>query len=56
MPAKNKPASLIQPKIIFDPTQVKFLKIIAKPIKALPKWHEAKGKPGWIFVNEIVVN
>jgi len=56
MPAKNEPASLIQPKVVFDPVQVKLLKIVAKPIKILPKWHPAKGKPGWIFVNEIVVN
>ena len=55
MPAKNEPASLIQPKIVFNPAQVKFLKIIAKPVKAPPKW-QSKGKPTWIFVNEIVVN
>ena len=56
MPSKNEPASLIDPKIIFDPVQVKVLKIVAKPIRALPKWHGGKGKPGWVFVNEIVVN
>jgi hypothetical protein len=56
MPAKKDPTSLMQPKIIFNPTQVKFIKIVAKPVKALPKWHQAKGKPGWIFINEIVVN
>jgi hypothetical protein len=56
MPGKDEPASLIQPKLLFDPTQVKVLKIVAKPIRALPKWHSGKGKPGWVFINEIVVN
>jgi hypothetical protein len=55
MPVKNEPAELIQPKIAFNSSEVKCLKIIAKPIKALPKWHDGKGKPGWVFLNEIIV-
>jgi uncharacterized membrane protein len=32
------------------------LKFVAKPIKKLPKWHYAKGKPSWVFVDEVFVN
>ena len=32
------------------------MKVIAKPIKKLPAWHPAKGKPSWVFVDEVLVN
>lgn len=32
------------------------LKIIAHPLKKMPAWHEAKGKPAWFFVDEILLN
>src|SRR5207247_1590364 len=56
VPAKNEPAELIQPIIEFDSARLKCLKIVAKTIKSLPKWHDGKGKKGWIFLNEIVVH
>jgi len=35
---------------------VSCLKLIAKPIYKLPQWHPAKGKPSWVFADEIFVN
>lgn len=32
------------------------IKIVAKPIYKLPSWHPAKGKPSWVFADEIFVN
>ncbi|HTD40221.1 MAG TPA: chitobiase/beta-hexosaminidase C-terminal domain-containing protein, partial [Mucilaginibacter sp.] len=32
------------------------MKFVAKPIKKLPAWHPAKGKPSWVFVDEVFVN
>jgi len=32
------------------------MKVIAKPIKKLPAWHPAKGKPSWVFMDEVLVN
>ncbi|HTI58767.1 FN3 associated domain-containing protein [Mucilaginibacter sp.] len=32
------------------------IKVIAKPIYKLPDWHPAKGKPSWVFVDEVLVN
>jgi uncharacterized membrane protein len=56
MPAKNESSSMIQANLAFPPTQLKILKIVAKPIQAPPKWYETKSAGGWIFINEIVVN
>jgi len=56
MPVKSEPSSLNPLQISFTPATVKCLKIIAQPIKALPKWHPGKGKPGWVLVSEVVVD
>jgi uncharacterized membrane protein len=32
------------------------IKLVAKPIYKLPDWHPAKGKPSWIFADEVFVN
>ncbi|MBE7169437.1 MAG: chitobiase/beta-hexosaminidase C-terminal domain-containing protein [Williamsia sp.] len=40
----------------FTPVQVQFLKVIAVPVSKLPAWHPGKGKPGWVFTDEILVN
>jgi uncharacterized membrane protein len=32
------------------------IKLVAKPIYKLPAWHPAKGKPSWIFADEIFLN
>lgn len=56
MPKKYEDAKMIQQKISFAPAEVKYLKIIAKPLQKLPKWHDGKGQRAWIFLSEIVVN
>ncbi len=40
----------------FKPEHVSILKIIAKPIHALPSWHSSKGQRGHFFVDELGVN
>lgn len=32
------------------------IKLVAKPIYKLPAWHPAKGKPSWVFADEIFLN
>ncbi|WP_018615588.1 FN3 associated domain-containing protein [Segetibacter koreensis] len=56
MPAKDEPPSVVPEQVTFASTPVKYLKIIAKPIKSLPQWHSSKGKPGWTLVSEVVAN
>jgi len=36
--------------------RVSCIKLVAKPIKTVPDWHQAKGKPGWIFMDEVLIN
>ncbi len=32
------------------------IKVVARPIAKLPAWHYAKGKPSWVFADELFVN
>jgi len=34
----------------------RFVRIIAKNIKECPNWHRGKGKPAWLFIDEISIN
>lgn len=34
---------------------VKFLKIVVKPLSKMPPWHDAKGEPAWFFIDEVVL-
>lgn len=34
----------------------KFIKLVAKPLRKLPDWHQGKGQPAWIFVDEVLFN
>ncbi len=39
----------------FPETSARYLKIKAEVIKALPEWHSGAGRPGFLFVDEIIV-
>lgn len=39
--------------VTFDPVNTRYVKIKANSVKSLPAWHGAKGKPGFLFVDEI---
>ncbi len=56
VPQKNEPGLLMQQTVSFKPIAVRCIKIIAQPLKVIPKWHAAKGQKGWVFLNEVVVN
>lgn len=55
-PAKDEPSRLIQDRVHFAPAEVQCIKLVVQPVRSLPQWHDAKGKPGWAFISEIVVN
>ena len=40
----------------FKPTEIKFIKLLVKPVAKLPAWHAGKGEKAWIFVDEVFVN
>lgn len=56
MPTKQESPQLVIQKVSFNAASVKVLKVLARHVVKLPEWHPGKGKPGWVFVNEIVVN
>ncbi len=40
----------------FPAKPVQCMRIIARPVNALPAWHPGKGDKAWIFTDEIFVN
>ena len=40
----------------FSKQKIQFLRINLVPVAKLPHWHPGKGKPGWIFLDEILFN
>lgn len=40
----------------FAKQKVRFLKINISPVAKLPAWHAGKGKPAWVFIDEILFN
>jgi hypothetical protein len=56
MPLKDTSSLPMRNEITFPQTPLQYLKIVARPLKQLPAWHKEKGKPGWVYISEIVVN
>ncbi len=56
LPTKNEPGTMVQQVFSFAPTSLKCIKIVANPIQSLPQWHGGKGKKGWVFLSELVLN
>lgn len=40
----------------FPETRLNFIKVIAVPLAKIPEWHNEKGKKGWVFIDEVMVN
>jgi hypothetical protein len=40
----------------FKPVELKYMKVVMKPVAKLPKWHSGKGEKGWVFTDEVFVN
>jgi hypothetical protein len=56
MPSKNEPAAVAPVLATFPETTVRYLKITAQPLAALPKWSNEKKETPWMLLSEIVVN
>lgn len=37
-------------------TQFRFYRVSVSNVKKMPQWHAAKGKPAWVFIDEIFLN
>jgi uncharacterized membrane protein len=57
-PQKKGDADLLQGLVckLNEGQPITCIKFVAKTIKKLPAWHPAKGKPSWVFVDEVFVN
>jgi hypothetical protein len=55
----NQPKGYIPPGVEALEIPVKstesytFYKVVARPVKKLPQWHDAKGEKAWFFIDEI---
>jgi mono/diheme cytochrome c family protein len=54
MPTTPIGANLL--KASFSPVAVRYIKMQAHPLPALPVWHTGKGLPAWFFVSEVIIN
>jgi len=48
-------SALLFPRIEFPRKEVQHLIIIVKSTDKIPEWHQGKGTPGWLFVDEIIL-
>ena len=56
MPVKGDRPSLKLIEGKFKPTTVAYLKIVAKPLAEMPKWHRNAGKKALLLVDEMFIN
>lgn len=53
---KGQASSLLELKVSFEPRALQYIKIVAKPVRAVPEWLNNKRPPGWVFVSEVIVD
>ncbi|MBS0000842.1 MAG: chitobiase/beta-hexosaminidase C-terminal domain-containing protein [Cyclobacteriaceae bacterium] len=51
----NEPSGFRYFSCPINPEPFTHLVITVTPLERLPEWHEAKGKPGWFFVDEVIL-
>ncbi|HEV7378202.1 MAG TPA: FN3 associated domain-containing protein, partial [Dyadobacter sp.] len=56
MPAKGDKPVLKTAETSFKTERVTCLKIMARPVNAIPDWHKSKGKRALLLVDEVFVN
>jgi hypothetical protein len=52
-PSAERRTHVIAIPVVTGP--VRYLRVVARGIDPLPEWHPGAGSPGWIFVDEIIV-
>ena len=55
-PKNGEERALIKVEAKFKSQSISYLKIITKNLKKLPAWHQGKGEPAWIFIDELFLN
>ncbi|MES2332683.1 MAG: discoidin domain-containing protein [Bacteroidota bacterium] len=55
-PKKMIPTVTYLHSLHFKPASFRYIKLQGTRIKKLPDWHPGKGKPGWFFMSEVIVD
>lgn len=50
------PTNVFLYTLAFKPIEIRYIKLQGQPIKKLPLWHGGKGKPGWFFMSEVIID
>lgn len=50
---KSVKSGVTQVELEFEPSRHNYYLVKAKTVDKLPSWHKSKGKPGWLFVDEL---
>lgn len=53
---KSIPTGAFLYSLHFKQVDIRYIKLQGQPIKKLPLWHGGKGKPGWFFMSEVIIN
>ncbi|WP_353620892.1 DUF2231 domain-containing protein [Flavihumibacter fluvii] len=54
-PSKDSSAYQASYVVNFNPVRLTHIRLLIKPVNALPKWHNGKGEKGWLFTDEIFI-
>jgi hypothetical protein len=41
---------------VYKPADIRFMKVVIKPVSSMPTWHQEKGHKAMVFVDEVFVN
>lgn len=52
---ESDPNGLHEHKSTFNPTTARYVHVVASSEKSIPAWHGGKGKPAFLFVDEIII-
>lgn len=53
---ESDPNQVYKHSLTFAPVKVRYVKVIVRSEHSMPEWHGGKGKPGFLFVDELQVN
>lgn len=53
---ETDPNQVYTHELKFAPVKARYVKVYAQPEHKIPSWHGGKGNPGFLFVDEIILN
>ena len=53
---ETDPNQIYTHELKFTPVKARYVKVFAQPEHSIPSWHGGKGNPGFLFVDELILN